>query len=153
MLSSKLLLTHRLITLQIMSYILRSLLYDYIRVFKNATEKFRMVVGEVYGSARKIVPVVGVASRGSYGASKASAYPLVGRETVWHAWEFAVLAEHQRLPAGFTSCMRAIRFPYLQGDTPTPLTPRNSHEKRRRPPGLFLWNFRTPPQPPCQICR
>src|SRR5258705_5296573 len=55
------------------------------RVFKNSTDKFRRVVGEVYGSARKIVPVVGVASRGSYGASKASAYRLVSRETVWHA--------------------------------------------------------------------
>src|SRR5258705_1392037 len=87
------------------------------------------------------------------GASKASAYPLVSRETAWHTWEFAVRAEHQRLPAGFTSCMRAIRFPYLQGGTPTPLTPRNSHEKRRRPPGLFFWHFRTPPQPPCEICR
>src|SRR5258705_7042209 len=55
------------------------------RVYKNATDKFRMVVGEVYGSARKIVPVVGVASRGGYGASKASPYPLVSRETIWHA--------------------------------------------------------------------
>src|SRR5258705_6778420 len=108
-------------------------IYFIYKVFKNATEKFRMVVGEVYGSGIKIVPVVGVASRGSYGASKASkAYPLVGRETAWHAWEFAVRAEHQRLPAGFTSCMRAIWFPYLQGGTPTPLTPRNSHEKRRK---------------------
>src|SRR5258705_9995466 len=96
-----------------------------------------MVVGEVYGSARKIVPVVGAASRGSYGASKASAYPLVSRETVWHAWEFAVRAAHQRLAAGFTSCMRAIRFPYSQGDSPTPLTTRKSYKKRRRPPGQF----------------
>src|SRR5258705_7937025 len=55
------------------------------RVEKNSTDKFGRVVGEVYGSSIKIVPVVGVASRGSYGASKASAYPLVGRETVWHA--------------------------------------------------------------------
>src|SRR5258705_10716528 len=98
--------------------------YRLYRVFKNCTEKFRRVVGEVYGSGIKIVPVVGVASRGSYWASKASAYPLVSRETVWHVWEFAVRSEHQRLPAGFTSCMRAIRFPYLQGGTPTPLTPR-----------------------------
>src|SRR5258705_1707103 len=137
-------------------FIYRDILVDIrilYRVFKISTDKFRRVVGEVYGSARKIVPVVGVASRGSYGASKASAYPLVSRETVWHAWEFAARAEHQRLAAGFTSCMRAIRFPYLQGGTPTPLTPRNSHEKRRRPPGLFFWHFCTPPQPPCGICR
>src|SRR5258705_6337867 len=104
-----------------------------------------MVVGEVYGSARKIVPVVGVASRGSYGASKASAYPLVSRETAWHTWEFAVRAEHQPLPAGFTSSMRAIPFAYLQGDLPTHLAPRNSHEQRLRPPGLFFAPIGTPP--------
>src|SRR5258705_9029459 len=33
-----------------------------------------------------------------------------------------------------SSCMRDIRFPYLQGGTQTHLMPRNSHEKRRRPP-------------------
>ena len=44
-----------------------------------------MVVGEVYGSARKIVPVVGVASRGSYGASKASNASLVGKPYGMHA--------------------------------------------------------------------
>src|SRR5258705_730839 len=104
-------------------------MYEYIyRVFKNATEKFCRVVGEVYGSARKIVPVVGVASRGSYGAAKAPAYPLVIRETAWHTWEFAVLAEHQRLAAVFTSCIRAILVHYLQESTPTPFTTPKYHE-------------------------
>src|SRR5258705_5385275 len=101
-----------------------------------------MVVGEVYRSARKIVPVVGVASRGSYGASKASAYPLVGRETVWHACRMLSLLAGADVLRAIQIPMCAMRFPYLQGDTPKPLTPRNSHRKRRRPTVPFFLHFR-----------
>src|SRR5258705_13909354 len=93
----------------------------YVCNIQGVQKLYRQISQGGWGGVRKWQKnSPGVASRGSYGGSKASGDPLLGRGTVWHARRVGNLLAGADWSGAMQNSIGAQRVPYLQGGTPTP---------------------------------